>query len=39
METQKYDDIRPYRDEELPEVMERLLQDPQFCAMHTQSCT
>jgi len=33
METQKYDDIRPFRDEELPEVVERLLQYPQFCAI------
>ena len=33
METKRYDDIRPYRDEELPEVMTRLLQDPQFCAI------
>ncbi|MCK9310699.1 MAG: 1-acyl-sn-glycerol-3-phosphate acyltransferase [Bacteroidales bacterium] len=32
MEVQKYDDIRPFRDEELPEVIDRLLQDPQFCA-------
>lgn len=33
MEAQKYDDIRPFRDEEMPEVIERLLQDPRFCAM------
>lgn len=33
MEAQKYDDIRPFRDEELPEVISRLLQDPQFAAV------
>jgi hypothetical protein len=33
MKTQKYDDIRPFRDEEVPEVISRLLSDPQFCAI------
>jgi len=33
MEAQKYDEIRPYRDEEVPEVINRLLQDPQFCSI------
>jgi Acyltransferase len=33
METTKYDEIRPYRDEEVHEVIVRLLQDPQFCAI------
>jgi len=33
MEAQKYDDIRPYREEEMPEVMNRLLSDPQFCSI------
>jgi hypothetical protein len=35
MESKKYDDIRPYRDEELPEAIGRLLQDPQFCSVLT----
>lgn len=33
MEPLKYDDIRPYRDEEVPEVVDRLLHDPKFCAI------
>jgi len=33
METQRYDDIRPYRDEEMPEVINRLFADPQFCSI------
>jgi len=33
MGTLRYEDIRPYRDEEVAEVVERLLGDPKFCAI------
>jgi len=33
MESQRYDDIRPFRDEELPDAINRLLQDPMFNAI------
>jgi len=33
METKRYDDIRPFRDEELPDAISRLLQDPMFHAI------
>ncbi|HET9570831.1 MAG TPA: acyltransferase [Bacteroidales bacterium] len=33
MESHKYDDIRPFRDEELPDAINRLLQDPMFNAV------
>jgi len=33
MESQRYDDIRPFRDEELPDAITRLLQDPMFNAI------
>jgi hypothetical protein len=33
MEAKRFDDIRSYRDEEVQETMERLLSDPQFCAI------
>ncbi|MCX6308547.1 MAG: hypothetical protein NTY32_06880, partial [Bacteroidia bacterium] len=33
MESQRYDDIRPFRDEELPDAISRLLQDPMFNAI------
>ena len=33
MESQRYDDIRPFRDEELHDAITRLLQDPMFNAI------
>lgn len=33
METRNFDDIRPFRDEEVQEAIERLLSDPQFCGV------
>jgi hypothetical protein len=33
MEALKYEEIRPYRDAEMPEVFDRLLSDPQFCGI------
>lgn len=33
MEALKYEEIRPYRDAEAPEVIDRLLCDPQFCGL------
>jgi len=33
MESQRYDDIRPFRDEELHDAIVRLLQDPMFNAI------
>jgi hypothetical protein len=33
MESKKYDDIRPFRDEELPAAIARLLADPMFNAL------
>lgn len=33
MESNRYDDIRPFRDEELPDAISRLLQDPMFNAI------
>lgn len=33
MEVLKYDDIRPFRDAEMQEVFERLLNDDQFCSV------
>ena len=33
MGTLRYEDIRPYRDEEVAEVVDRLLGDPKFCAI------
>jgi hypothetical protein len=33
MESRKYDEIRPFRDEEIADVIERLLNDSQFCAL------
>lgn len=36
MEPLKYEDIRPYRDEEVPEVVDRLLHDSAFCSVLSQ---
>jgi hypothetical protein len=33
MESRNFDDIRPYRDEEVQEAIGRLLADPQFCSV------
>lgn len=33
METKRYEDIRPYRDEEMQDVIGRLLMDPKFCGI------